>query len=370
MRAETGAPVPDRPAWRPLARLRAWFLDRVADPAFQRRAARLPLARAVLRRDAERLHDVVSGFVYSQVLLAAVETGLLETLRRGPQRAEALALALGADRARVETLCQSAAALGLLVRRRGGVYGLGRLGAAVLGAPGLVEMIRHHRVFYRDLADPVALIRGEAETELSRFWPYVRGEGAGIPPETAAAYSRLMEVSQRMVAEETLAVAPMRGIRHLVDVGGGTGAFLAAVAARHPDLALTLFDLPPVAEVARARLRDAGLAGRIGVVPGSFREDVLPPGDAISLVRVLYDHDDSTAALILARAFEALPPGGRIIVSEPMSRGARPERAGDAYFGFYTMAMGTGRARSPECHGELMHAAGFESVRTDRKSVV
>jgi demethylspheroidene O-methyltransferase len=89
----------------------------------------------------------------------------------------------------------------------------------------------------------------------------------------------------------------------------------------------------------------------------------LPRGaDAISLVRVLYDHADETVALLLRRVREALPPGGRVIVSEPMTGGARPSRPGDTYFALYTMAMGTGRTRSAEEIAALLTAAGFAEV--------
>ena len=107
-----------------------------------------------------------------------------------------------------------------------------------------------------------------------------------------------------------------------------------------------------------------GLSGRAEIVPGSFRDEPLPPGaDAISLVRVLYDHSDETVAALLASCRAALAPGGRLIVSEPMSGGARPARAGDAYFALYTLAMGTGRARSADEIVELCAAAGFEGMR-------
>ena len=83
-------------------------------------------------------------------------------------------------------------------------------------------------------------------------------------------------------------------------------------------------------------------------MPGNFRTDRLPGGaDAISLVRVLYDHGDDTVAGLLARVAAALPPGGRLLVAEPMSGGARPTRFGDGYFAFYTMAMRTGHVRAP-----------------------
>ena len=97
---------------------------------------------------------------------------------------------------------------------------------------------------------------------------------------------------------------------------------------------------------------------------GSFLSDPLPrDADSASLVRVLYDHDDSTVQKLLLRVFEALPANGQIIVSEPMSGGDMPTRAGDSYFGFYTMAMTTGRPRSAARHMVLLNEAGFEQMR-------
>ena len=105
------------------------------------------------------------------------------------------------------------------------------------------------------------------------------------------------------------------------------------------------------------------MADRVAIVPGSFREDNLPDGaDAISLIRVLYDHSDETVRDLLARVFAALPAGGRLIVSEPMGGGARPDRAADVYFAFYTMAMQTGRTRSAAEISALLAAAGFADV--------
>ncbi len=152
----------------------------IASPRFQAWAERFPLSRPAARREARALYDLAAGFVYSQTLAACVELDLFERLRPGPLKAEALADAAGIPPEAMRRLCQAAAALDLL-ERRGEGYGLGRLGAATLGAPGVVEMIRHHRLFYRDLEDPVALMRGETSPELARYWTYVRG-GAPLGP--------------------------------------------------------------------------------------------------------------------------------------------------------------------------------------------
>ena len=58
----------------------------------------------------------------------------------------------------------------------------------------------------------------------------------------------------------------------------------------------------------------------------------------------------------------ALPPGGRLIISEPMSGGAAPDRITDVYFAIYTMAMQTGRTRTASEIGALLAQAGFVSL--------
>ena len=146
--------------------------------------------------------------------------------------------------------------------------------------------------------------------------------------------------------------------------GGGSGAFLQEVAAQYPGLSLTLFDLPEVISSAQTRLESLDLGARIALSRGSFRDDALPVGcDAISLVRVLYDHDDASVRALLAKVHAALPPDGRLIIAVPMAGGARPAPEGDVYFAFYTMAMGTGRARSPERIAEMCREAGFQDVK-------
>lgn len=331
----------------------------VGAPAFQRWAARTPGLRRLVRREGEAIFDLMAGFCHTQILTALVELGVLEALTAGPLTARELARRAGAPEDRMAILLRGGAALGLL-KPRGERFRLSTRGAALAGVPGLAGMIRHNAVLYRDLADPAAFFRGEGETEMADFWPYVFGAGAADDPVLAERYSEVMAESQTLVAEEVLQAVSLTGVRHLMDVGGGTGAFLTAVGARYPDLARTLFDLPPVIAAARARIPGAG----IDLVAGSFRDDPLPRGaDAISLVRILFDHRDDTVEALLARVFAALPSGGRLIVAEPMAREAAPARAADAYYALYTLAMGTGRTRTAEAIVALCARAGFVETR-------
>lgn len=337
----------------------------VASRGFQRWAARFPLTRGIVRREGEALFDLLAGFTHSQVLMALVQLDVPQRLFENPQSVNDLAQATGVPPERMEILLRAGAALGLVKQKRRQRYAVTRRGAALVGVPGLTQMIAHHDVLYRDLADPAAFFRGETTPELAAFWPYVFG--GDVPAETAQTYSDLMAQSQVLVAEDTLSAVSFDGISKLMDVGGGTGAFLTAVGQAHKAPELTLFDLPPVVPAANARFAQAGLANRTEVIPGSFRDGPLPKGaDAISLVRVLYDHEDATVADLLAKCFDALPSGGRLIVSEPMRGENAPTRAGDVYFALYTLAMGTGRARSRAEIAALCVAAGFEQITKPR----
>jgi demethylspheroidene O-methyltransferase len=339
----------------------------MASRKFQRWATRFPFTRGTVVSEGEAMFDLVAGFCHSQILQAFVRLELPKMLLAHEMKADALAIEARVPPERMQVLLSGAVSLKLIKRRRSDYYALTRRGAALAGVPGLQGMIDHHDILYLDLADPVAFFRGEVETELAGFWPYVFGAGGATNPETSARYSQLMADSQVLVAEDTLAMVDFRKASHVLDVGGGTGAFLGALRQAHPQLELTLFDLPEVAKVAEARFLEASLAKTVNIVPGSFRDDPLPKGaDTITLVRVLYDHSDETVADLLRSAFDALPAGGRIIVSEPMTGGDAPQRAGDAYFALYCMAMRTGKARSPAEITALLEAAGFTNPRVPR----
>jgi demethylspheroidene O-methyltransferase len=347
-------------------RIRAWAVALVGDRRFRRLATAFPLSRPFARREARAVFDLCAGFVYSQVLLACVRLRVLDRLHETPCTPSDLAQATGLDVGQAQRLLDAAVALGLVRRRRDGRYALAARGAVVRGDPGLVEMIEHHALVYRDLADPVALLRGEAAPgSLRGYWGYARAaDPTSLSAADVAAYSRLMALSQPPVAEEIVAAYPFERHARVLDLGGGEGAFLRVVARRHPALALDLFDLPAVAARAQAACAADGPAARIRIHGGDFRTGPVPEGaDLVTLIRVLHDHDDDAALRILTVARSALAPGGTILIGEPMADAPGAETVGAAYFGFYLMAMGQGRARRPAEIAALLARAGFADFR-------
>jgi demethylspheroidene O-methyltransferase len=341
--------------------------DRIlANPRFQRWAADSPLTREIARKRAQTLFDLCAGFVYSQILTACVKLRLFDILAERPQTISELSRRLSLNPRAASRLLNAAAALRLVERRGHEQFGLGVLGAALLGNPAISAMVEHHALLYDDLRDPVALLRGRAQiTALSKYWPYALSEKPdALNQDQVVEYSKLMSASQTLIADDVLDAWPLAQHGCLLDVGGGEGAFSIAAATRAPNLRLILYDLPAVADLARGRVAEAGLSHRVTVSCGDFLTQPLPRGaDIVTLVRILHDHNDAYVAALLRNIRAVLPDNGVLLIAEPMSGVAGTNVIGDAYFGFYLLAMGSGRARSVGELASLLRETGFDGGR-------
>ena len=265
------------------------------------------------------------------------------------------------------TLLRAGRALMLTEEVEPGRWMLGEQGAVLAADEGAQAMIRHHALLYADLADPVALLRSDRKqaTALSRYWSYAGAlHGAAEAGRDTAEYSQLMAASQHFVADQVLASVKFPAGARLLDVGGGHGAFLSRMGEAFPSLHLGLFDLPEVAGEGGALLAGRFAEDRVSAHPGNFFEDPIPTGyDVVSLVRILHDHDDAPVARLLENIHSSLAPGGRLMIAEPMARAPGAEGMGEAFFGMYLWAMGSGRARSAQELSEMLRAAGFRRTR-------
>jgi 2,7-dihydroxy-5-methyl-1-naphthoate 7-O-methyltransferase len=148
-------------------------------------------------------------------------------------------------------------------------------------------------------------------------------------------------------------------VRHVADIGGGTGTLIAEVLRRNPQLRGTLADLPETAARARQYLAGLGLDGRCEVVGQSFF-DPLPPGpDVYLLNRVIHDWDDAAATAILRRCAEAAGSTGRVLLVE--SNGiADGDTAAFAEMNLRMLVLAGGRERTIDGYSALAAGAGLQ----------
>lgn len=337
----------------------------LANKGFQHWATTFPLTRPTARKHASQLFDVCAGFVYTKVLYVFIELNLIELLSTRSYSTADLSTRLGISENRIQCYLNAAAALQLVRQRADGSYSLGKQGAVLIGNPAVISMVKHNHMFYRDLSDPVALLKDDYDTELHRYWHYAnRNKNDAGAKASTKSYSELMAESQPLVAEQILEAFSLDSYKKLLDVGGGDGTFLRAVARQYPDLDLILFDLPEVTQIADEKFNQSDCKNSIDIVSGSFIEDKLPLGaDIISLVRIIHDHNDDIVRILLKKVREALAPGGVLLLAEPMSGVSGAELMSDAYFGMYFLAMGQGEPRNINKIKMLLAESGFEQQR-------
>ena len=113
----------------------------------------------------------------------------------------------------------------------------------------------------------------------------------------------------------------------MCDVGGATGVLCTTVAARHPHLQCTSYDLPVVVPIAERAIAAAGLSDRVTAASGDFFADPLPSADVITMGLILHDWNLDRKMHLIRSAYDALPEGGVFIVIENLIDDARRENA-------------------------------------------
>ena len=149
------------------------------------------------------------------------------------------------------------------------------------------------------------------------------------------------------------------GIRSIVDVGGGAGAFLADVLRRRPGLHGTLVDLPTTVAGAASLLETAGVTDRVTVSGQSFF-DPLPAGaDLYVLRRVLPDWKEPDQLRVLRRCADAMQPSSRLVVFG----GVLPPHVGRSVT---FEALVVGETKQPlSVFQEMVRSAGLEVSRAE-----
>ena len=111
------------------------------------------------------------------------------------------------------------------------------------------------------------------------------------------------------------------------DVGGATGQLSMILAARHPHLRCTSYDLPVVAPIAVKAIAAAGLADRVAAASGDFFAGPLPRADVITMGMILHDWNLVDKKMLIAKAYRALPPGGAFVAIENIIDDERRQNA-------------------------------------------
>ncbi|MCK7622988.1 acetylserotonin O-methyltransferase [Streptomyces sp. RS10V-4] len=263
--------------------------------------------------------NMVYGLWVSQTLVTAHERQVFERFAERPGMTPAdLAGVLGFEERPVEQLVTCCAALGLLERDGAGYRNtpmtdryLLRGGDDYVG--GWVEVVSRHDY-------PGWLRLDEAlRTNRPTAWDSEKGDSLfdDTNPVVVETFWEGMSAISRPTARQMARTVDLSAARSLLDVGGGGGAYAIELCRAYPELSATIFDLPFVCDLTQKKVEQAGFADRVSFAPGSFFTDPLPAGqDVILLSMILHDWDIDQCRALLRSCYDALAPGGRLLISE------------------------------------------------------
>jgi SAM-dependent methyltransferase len=287
----------------------------------------LPLERAQgvpAELDFLAVDRFIATMVDARALKSALELGLVDRLleSRGGS-VEALGRALGVDAPGLRLLLDLLAANGV-VEERGGDVRLSRAFLEALRFRDLLETKLDFAGFsINDFADLFTALVKEprgfgGRARMFQLFDYRRClEATRENYAQVRAWMRITSTLTRYEARACLELYDFAGHRRVLDVGGNSGEFLLQLCRRHPQLAGTVFDLPLVCDIGMEHVLGEPERSRIGFVKGDVRTDPLPSGhDLVAFKSMLHDWPPEEADRFLAKAAQALAPGGTLLIFE------------------------------------------------------
>jgi O-methyltransferase/methyltransferase family protein len=312
-----------------------------------------------------RLFDLIQSHRVTAIIYVAVKLGIAELLRGGPQTLGELAKATGADERALGRLLTALSTIGICKRTGEGSYALTEVGAGLDGEA--EQSFKSWAIFEAEMLSRrwsgmlESVMTGKTAAELQGFANSF--EMMGRTPENVDKFNAAMTELTRLVTPDILRSYDFSGISHLMDIGGGSGELLGAIAQQNRQLRGTVFDLPRCAEAASKHLQQIGISDRVKFVAGDFFEAVPAIADAIILKSVIHDWNDARSILILRNCRAALPSNGKLLLVErlmPETPAATDEDKAHALSDLNMLSGPGGCERTERQYRELLEQSGFD----------
>jgi len=320
----------------------------------------------------EQLVMIAGGHSAFQLLWAGLELGVFAALSKKPGMSrQEIARAANIESQPARILMTGLTALKLVVKD-GDSY---RNSALIeqFGVPGspqnMIDVMGWQaHVVYPGEMDFVDALRENRNVGLARF----PGEGGTLyqrlahDPKLERIFHKAMSSLSRSANAMLVQLGEFASVRHLVDLGGGDGTNVIALAKANPDLVASVFDAPSVCQQAAANIAQHGLEERVKTHPGNFFLDDFPADvEGVLLAHIMTIWSAEKNVALLRRAYDALPSGGRVFVFNMMGAddesGPLSTALGSPYF--LTIATGEGMLYSWREYEEFLGQAGFSDTR-------
>jgi O-methyltransferase domain/Dimerisation domain len=317
----------------------------------------------------ERIMQIALSFMASKTLLTAAELGLFTKLAGNPMDGDTLSSTLGLHSRGARDFLDALVALGFL-ERSGQIYSnspeadffLDRGKPSYIG--GLLEMCSARLYsFWGSLAEGLQTGKPQNETKLGKGSPF---EVLYSDQERLRGFLQAMTGLSMGSARAMAEKFPWQQYKSFADVGGAQGGVAVQIALRHPHLSGIVFDLPAVKPLAEEYIGSFGLAERVRFVTGDFFNDALPKVDVIIMGHILHDWDLAEKKRLIAKVYEALPPGGAFLAMDCVIDDDRRKNVAGLLMSLNMLIETPGGFDYCGCDCcDWLHEAGFRETRVE-----
>lgn len=312
--------------------------------------------------NADMILGMARAYMESRILFTAVELDLFTLLSDSPKTLDEAAAARGASTRGMAILLDALAAMGLLAKSDG-LYVCPPEVAALMSAghpDSILPMVKHSGSLWARWSELTDIVSDGKGSE--------RPSGAFDDPEELAAFIGAMHVVGRHASEDFARQVDAGNAKNLLDVGGATGTYAEAFLQLNPEMRATVFDRPPVIEMARKRLEKTAVMPRVTLAAGDFYADPLPGGhDLVLLSAIIHQNSPEQNVALYRKCFDALVPGGRLIIRDHVLSPDRTRPVGGALFAVNMLAAtNAGNCYTLDEIRETLETAGFSGVRLVR----
>jgi len=306
----------------------------------------------------DKVWETARAFQASRILLTGFELGVFATLGDNAMTSAEVASKIGADPRAADRLMDALVVLGLLTKEEGKFRNSGEARETLVpGKPTYAGGALGHVISlwksWSTLTDAV-----RKGTSVFKHEDEARAEF--VKPFIAA-----MHFNASNLAPIILKQIDLTGVRRVLDVGGGSGAYSIAFCKASPEITSVIFDLPDVVPLTNEYAAKAGVADRISTVTGDFNTDNLPVGfDLAFLSQILHSNSPDENERLMRKVGTALNPGGQIVVQEFVVDEDRISPPGPVFFSL-NMLVGTkaGDTYTEKEIGSWLDGAGFGEIK-------
>jgi len=306
----------------------------------------------------ENILSLARGFMESRIFLTAAELDLFTLLAPAPLSVREIAERVNGNPRGLTVLLDALAAMGVLNKERDRYQCLPPVSCLLSreSPESILPMVMHMAHLWRRWSDLTRIVQRTDLTE--------KFESPHFDQDTLRAFIGAMHVIAKSLAPRIVASVGPHASRAFLDVGGAMGTYTLAFLEAVPEMKATLFDRPPVVEMARDFLGAAGVLDRVALVGGDFYRDELPGGHDLALLSaIIHQNSLEQNTALFRKVFRALVPGGRIVIRDHIMAPDRTSPKDGAIFAV-NMLVGTpgGGTYTFDEVRESLEQAGFNRI--------